>query len=105
MQRSLDCLQPLVARDMAPGFRMTFWADADTLKLLQLHDAELRKVFLSRGWLKGGGISLADFEALMLELGLVTDAQWVHPLGASGFELSMTLEQVWLASECPLSGF
>ena len=94
MQRSLDCLQPLVARDMAPGFRMTFWADSEVIKLLQLRDTELRKVFLSRGWLNGGGVSLADFESLMLELGLVTDAQWVHPLGASGFELSMTLEQV-----------
>ena len=94
VQRSLESLQPLVARDMAPGFRMTFWADTQAMKLLDQHDAELRQVFLKRGWLKGGGVSLADFEAHVLELGLVCEAYWVQPLGSAGCELSMTLEQV-----------
>ena len=94
VQRSLESLQPLVARDMAPGFRITFWADTQAMKLLQQHDAALRKIFLSRGWLRSGGVSLADFEAYMLELGLVCEGYWVQPLGSAGCELSMTLEQV-----------
>ena len=94
VQRSIDALQPLVARDMAPGFRMTFWADSNAVRLLQEHDKELRQVFLKRGWLKGGGVSLADFEAYISELNLVCDGYYVQPLGGAGFELSMTLEQV-----------
>merc|ERR550514_761199 len=64
------------------------------MRLLQAHDNELRQAFLQRGWLRGGGVSLADFEAYVTELGLVCEAYWVQPLGSPGCELSMTLEQV-----------
>ena len=94
VQRSLEALQPLVARDMAPGFRMTFWADTQAMRLLQENDHELRQVFVKNGWLRGGGVSLADFERFVSEHGLVCEAYWVQPLGSVGCELSMTLEQV-----------
>jgi hypothetical protein len=64
------------------------------MKLLQAHDAELRQIFLSKGWLKGGGVSLADFESFVVQLGIVCEGYWVQPLGSPGCELSMTLEQV-----------
>ena len=37
---------------------------------------------------------MADFEDHIIELGLVCDACWIQPTGSSGFELSITLEQV-----------
>ena len=52
---------------------------------------------MGQGWLRSGGISLAELEAFVSDLGLVCESYWVQPLGSAGVELSMTLEQVTLA--------
>jgi len=86
-------IKGIVKRDLSASFRQAFWSDPAVIKVLRLNDLSLRSVFVDRGW-RSEGPSLSQFEAFMLELGLVCDGYWVQPLGTAGCELSLSVEQV-----------
>ena len=93
LEEVLNDLQALASRDLAPSFRQAVWSDPQVMKLLKRSDPALRQMFVDRGWHRTG-LTLGQFEAFALEMGLVCDRYWVQPLGSAGFELSLTVEQV-----------
>ena len=86
-------LSPLLARDLAAGFRVAFWGDAKVVHLLRRHNSGLRSAWTSRCWYPHGA-SLTATETDMLDLGLVCDHYLVDLHGASKCFLSLSIEQV-----------